>query len=161
MKRILIATVIAAANLVSPLASASDFGVSVNIGQPAFYGRLDIGGFPPPRVLYPQPLMVERVPYGRPPLYLRVPPGHAKHWNKHCREYRACGEPVYFVRDDWYNREYAPRYQQRYGDHRGYARDGYRETYRHEYRHDGRRDHRHEGRGDGDGNQGHGRGHRD
>jgi hypothetical protein len=26
-------------------------------------------------------------------------------------EYNACGRPVYFVRDDWYQREYVPRYQ--------------------------------------------------
>jgi len=35
--------------------------------------------------------MVERTPYGRPPLYLREPPGHAKNWNKHCHEYRGDG----------------------------------------------------------------------
>src|SRR2546425_10235251 len=24
------------------------------------------------------------------PIYLHVPPGHAKHWRKHCHEYNAC-----------------------------------------------------------------------
>jgi hypothetical protein len=52
----------------------------------------------------------------RPPVYLRVPPGHAKHWDKHCYEYRACGERVLFVRDDWYEREYVPRYQEKHRD---------------------------------------------
>ena len=41
-----------------------------------------------------------------------TPPGHEKHWNKHCHEYGACGRPVYFVRDGWYNDVYAPRYRQ-------------------------------------------------
>ncbi|MES2182625.1 MAG: hypothetical protein V4493_11065 [Pseudomonadota bacterium] len=60
----------------------------------------------------------------RPPIYLRVPPGHAKHWDKHCREYNACNERVYFVQDDWYNREYAPRYQEQHREYRDDRRDG-------------------------------------
>jgi len=36
------------------------------------------------------------------PVYMWVPPGHRKHWSKHCHEYNACGVPVYFVRHDWY-----------------------------------------------------------
>jgi hypothetical protein len=31
-----------------------------------------------------------------------VPPGHQKNWKKHCRDYQACGVPVYFVKDEWY-----------------------------------------------------------
>jgi hypothetical protein len=54
----------------------------------------------------------------REPIYLRVPPGHARHWAKHCREYNACGERVFFVQDDWYNREYVPRYQEQHRDRR-------------------------------------------
>jgi hypothetical protein len=53
------------------------------------------------------------------PLYLRVPPGHEKNWSKHCGKYGACGRKVYFVRDDWYTNEYAPRYQG--GQHEGYG----------------------------------------
>lgn len=151
MKRFLLAATVIAASLSAP-AHAADVGVSVSIGQPGFYGRLDIGGFPAPALLYPQPVMIQPVPMGRPPLYLRVPPGHAKHWNKHCHEYRACGERVYFVRDDWYEREYIPRYQERHGH-------GDRGDY---YRGDDRRDYRDRGdygRGDGDRGHGHGHGH--
>jgi hypothetical protein len=36
------------------------------------------------------------------PVYLWVPPGHRKHWSKHCAQYGACGAPVYFVQDRWY-----------------------------------------------------------
>lgn len=62
----------------------------------------------------------------RPPIYLRVPPGHAKHWRKHCGEYNACGERTCFVRDDWYNREYVPRYRERHSDRQDDRHDEHR-----------------------------------
>ena len=98
-------------------AFAGDVAVSVSVGQPGFYGQIDIGNVPPPRVIYARPVVVEPVPEYRDvaPVYLHVPPGHEKHWSKHCREYDACGRPVYFVHHDWYNDEYVPRY--RHGDH--------------------------------------------
>jgi len=113
MKRILLAAALATTTLAIP-AFAADVGVSVSIGEPGFYGRIDIGGYPQPQLIYRQPIIVERVPVNRPPIYLRVPPGHAKHWSKHCREYNACGERVYFVQDNWYNREYVPRYKEQH-----------------------------------------------
>ena len=61
-----------------------------------------------------QPVIVERqVRYVGQPVYLRVPEGHRKHWDKHCREYNACGQQVFFVQDGWYNNTYAPRYRDR------------------------------------------------
>ena len=99
-------------------AVASDVGVSISIGQPGFYGRLDIGGYPPPRIIYREPRVMYRAAMSRLPIYLNVPPGHAKNWRKHCREYNACGERVYFVQNTWYDREYAPRYQQQHRDRR-------------------------------------------
>ena len=117
MKRFLIA-VAAAAATITTAAFAADVGVSISIGEPGFYGRIDIGGYPPPEVIYPQPIIVDRVPVNRPPIYLRVPPGHAKHWRKHCHEYGACGERVYFVQDEWYERQYVPRYRERHRDRR-------------------------------------------
>jgi len=127
MKRFMITVAVAAACIATP-ALASDVGVSISIGQPGFYGRIDIGDYPQPRVIYRQPRIVLRgVRLDRPPIYLRVPPGHAKNWKKHCREYDACGERVFFVHDDWYEREYVPRYQERHGDrrddHHGEGRD--------------------------------------
>lgn len=124
MKRFLLAAALGAA--IAWPAQAADVGVSISIGQPGFYGRIDIGDFPPPRLIYRQPVVIERVPPGRPPVYLRVPPGHAKHWSRHCHEYHACGERVYFVRDDWYEREYVPRYRERHPDSWGDRRDDYR-----------------------------------
>jgi len=108
----------------------AEVGVSIGIGQPGFYGRLDIGGYPPPQLMYRRPMAIERVPAGRPPVYLHVPPNHAKNWRNHCSEYDACGENVYFVQDNWYNREYAPRYRnhddQRPGGHRDDRQDEHR-----------------------------------
>jgi hypothetical protein len=100
---------------------AGDVGVSINIGEPGFYGRLDIGNFPQPQLIYPQPVVIQRAPefVSAPPIYLHVPPGHEKHWSKHCAQYNACGRPVYFVRDDWYNKEYVPRYQRGGGHNQG------------------------------------------
>lgn len=147
MKRFLIATLLAAVTL-GTQAHAADVGVSVSIGQPGFYGRLDIGGFPEPALLYPQPVMIQRAAPSRPPLYLRVPPGHAKHWRKHCHKYRACGQPVYFVRDDWYAQEYVPRYRERHIERRDYERDDRRNYPDRDDRHDHRGNgHRDQGRG--------------
>ena len=153
MKRFLIAATIATATIATP-ALAADVGVSVSIGQPGFYGRLDIGGYPPPQVIYRQPMIVQQVPRDRPPIYLRVPPGHAKHWEKHCREYNACGERVYFVQDNWYRHDYVPYYQNQKRDHRD---NGHNE--RRDDNHGQQRDEHHgNDHGKGHGN-GHGNGH--
>jgi hypothetical protein len=107
MKRIAIAALFTVA---SSVALAADVGVSISVGQPGFYGRIDIGNAPPPVLIYPQPVMVQQV-RGAQPIYLHVPPGHAKDWRKHCSKYNACAQPVYFVKDDWYNSTYVPYYQ--------------------------------------------------
>jgi len=93
---------------------AADVGVSISVGEPGFYGRINIGDVPEPEVIYADPVIVYRQPSSvfRQPIYLRVPPGHEKHWRKHCHEYAACGRPVYFVRDMWYERTYASRHQE-------------------------------------------------
>ena len=98
-------------------ARAADVNVSVSVGQPGFYGRIDIGAFPPPVLVYPEPVVVQPVPVGvvRAPIYLHVPPGHAKNWRKHCRKYDACGYPVYFVEERWYSEIYVPVYREKHG----------------------------------------------
>jgi len=108
-------SVLAAVVLVSALASAgahAQVGVSVQVNQPGVFGRIDIGGLPPampaPLVVYPQPVIIVPGPVAvhQRPIYLHVPPGYERHWDRHCAEYRACGQPVYFVRDDWYRDHY-------------------------------------------------------
>ena len=116
MKRFLIAAALAATT--AP-ALAANVGESVNVGQPGFYGRIAIGNFPQPQLIYPQPVIIQQIPVevAPQPIYLHVPPGQAKDWRKHCRKYNACGQPVYFVQDNWYNDVYAPRYREQ--DRRG------------------------------------------
>ena len=114
MKRLIFALAIAAA---ATPALAQNVGMSVTVGQPGFYGRIDIGNFPQPMVIYPQPVIIQPSPVAmyQYPIYLHVPPGHAKDWRKHCGRYNACGQPVYFVQESWYNNVYVPRYQPYYG----------------------------------------------
>jgi hypothetical protein len=120
MKRLLFAAALAVATVP---ALAADVGVPISIGQPGFYGQLDIGGYPPPPVIYRQPRFMYQAAMNRPPIYVHVPPGHARNWRKHCRQYNACGERVYFVQNDWYSREYVPRYQEQHRDRRDDRRD--------------------------------------
>ena len=96
---------VAAAMLaVTTAAHAADVGVSIAVSQPGVYGRIDIGRFPQPAVVVAQPVIIAPPPVGVvvQPVYMWVPPGHRKKWAKHCSRYNACGVPVYFVRDDWY-----------------------------------------------------------
>jgi opacity protein-like surface antigen len=127
-------------------ALAADVGVSVSIGQPGFYGRIDLGNAPQPRLIYAQPMIIQPPPigYARQPIYLRVPPGHEKHWDKNCHKYNACGQPVYFVQDNWYRNEYVPAYRDDQGD-RGDYRDRHEERGNHGRGHD--KDKRNKGRG--------------
>jgi hypothetical protein len=72
MKHVLFTAALAA---VTFSALAADVGVSISIGQPGFYGQIDIGGYPPPRIIYREPRVIQRVSVNRPPIYLNVPPG--------------------------------------------------------------------------------------
>ncbi|MEK6736939.1 MAG: hypothetical protein AABY47_10235, partial [Pseudomonadota bacterium] len=92
---------------------ANDFGVSINIGQPGFYGQINLGSnYPMPQLIYPNPVLVmsPAIAVQQQPIYLYVPPGHAKRWNKYCYRYNACNQPVYFIQREWYNNVYVPHY---------------------------------------------------
>jgi len=107
MKISIVATLIAAALAAAP-AGAQDVRVAIS-GEvsPGVYGRVDIGTRPPPPLVQPTAILI--VKQGKPPapIYMHVPPGHAKNWRKHCGRYNACGVPVYFVK----SAEYEPGYQ--------------------------------------------------
>lgn len=135
MKKILIA----GALMLAAAQASAGVGVSVDIGQPGFYGRIDIGDTRP-QVIYAEPVIGQRVRVVEEPVYLRVPRGHQRNWKRYCGRYDACGRPAYFVREDWYNRVYVPQY---------------RERHEHWHDHDGDR-HDDHGRGHG---RGHDRGH--
>jgi len=111
---------------------AGDLDIHVILsGQvaPGVYGQVQLGSGPPPPVVYSQPMLIEPQPSPLPPVYLHVPPGHAKNWSKHCHEYHACNRPVYFVR----SAEYAPGYDHQ--DHRhGHDQDHDRGHEKHEDR---------------------------
>lgn len=132
--------VIALAAVMTVPAMAADVGVSLSIGQPGFYGQIDIGNYSRPPVVYERPVVIQRIPRGeiREPLYLRVPRGHQRNWRRYCSRYEACGRPVYFVRDDWYNNVYVPRYREEHRDGRRGDRD----------EHDGRNNDHHHDHGD-------------
>jgi hypothetical protein len=111
MKKFVSRALMAAAFAASaPAWSAVDVGVGITIREPGVYGRIEIGSAPPPPVLYPQPVIIARpavVVAPQPPMYLYVPPGHAKNWGKHCHKYNACARQVYFVQEQWVEQQYA------------------------------------------------------
>lgn len=154
---------LAAAVLAGGSAHAANVGVSVSIGQPNFFGRIDIGNAPRPELIYAQPVVYQPAPVAvvRQPIYLRVPPGHERNWGRYCAQYAACGQPVYFVKDTWYRDTYVPHYRRTVVVNRPVVvqrpvvvvkqpvvihRDG-RHDDRHDDRHDGRHDNRGQGRG--------------
>ncbi|WP_041377052.1 hypothetical protein [Polaromonas naphthalenivorans] len=157
-KPLLMAGLVALSALLGGAAQAATAHATVEGAlAPGVYGRIDIGNAPPPPLIYAQPVIIQRPPapvYVRQqPLYLHVPPGHAKKWSKHCSRYNACNRPVYFVRvrgDDRYE-------QQRHGgnDYRRYEND--HGDYRGGDHHGNKHDKKH-GNGHGNGN-GHGKGH--
>ena len=88
--------------------------------KPGVYGRVEVGSGPPPVLVYPQPVVIVQRPVPLQPVYLHVPPGHAKKWSKHCHKYNACNRPVYFVK----SQEYEPGYSKGkgHGKGKGYAK---------------------------------------
>jgi hypothetical protein len=116
----------------------ADVDISVAIrGEiaPGVYGRVDLGGRPPPPVVYAKPVLIEPPPphvVVAEPLYLHVPPEHARDWLLHCQEYHACNRQVYFVKSV----EYDPAYI------RAHERARY-EQIKHEERREDQYDHDH------------------
>ena len=157
MKKVLMAIGLAAVSLHSM--AGTNVGVSVSVNQPGVYGRIDIGNAPqPPVVVYQQPMIVQQpaVVVDRRPIYLHVPPGHSKNWRRYCGQYNACGQPVYFVREDWYQRHYHEHRMERREERREDRHDR-REERREDRRdrHDDRRDQRHDHRDDHRDDRGH------
>ena len=137
--KILHVTVCASLLLGSLVARAADVPtINVTVSgevAPGVYGRVQFGNAPPPPVVYAQPTIIVREPArgAEEPIYLHVPPGHARNWAKHCHEYDACNRPVYFVK----SAEYEPGYRE-HG--RGNRDEGRRDDYREERRGEGHGD---------------------
>ncbi|MFN4329696.1 MAG: hypothetical protein ACK4FF_12560 [Limnobacter sp.] len=141
---------------VSP-AQAGDIGISIGINgevAPGVYGRVNIGN-QRPLLVYGEPLLIQRSSRIYDPWYLHVPPGHLRHWDRHCSRYGACARPVYFVKSHDYYNDWDDRYIERryiYTPQRVYRGGGgydhfYDRGERHAYR-DGYRDGRREERRD-------------
>lgn len=116
------------------------------------YGRINIGNAPPPPLLYAEPVIIQRpaVVVPRAPIYMYVPPGHAKNWGKHCARYNACNQPVYFVQEP------PPRRAKTHQGPRGYDERHWDDDRGRGGKHDKDHDRGHgkgEGRGKGHGNR--------
>ena len=129
-------------------------GVSIGIHQPGVYGRINIGDFPPPPLVYAQPVIIAPAPVAvhRAPIYLYVPPTHQQNWSRYCTRYGACGQPVYFVQENWVRERYEHEHPGwDHGRHRGWDKHEDKGRDHGDRDHDrGDRDHDrgHRGRGD-------------
>ena len=135
---------------------AGDLGINIIVsGQvaPGVYGQVQLGNAARPPLVYAQPMLIEPQAAPPPPVYLHVPPDHARNWRKHCREYNACNRPVYFIK----SQEYEPEYQRHYQEH---EREREMERQRFEERERQDRGHGHE-QDHGHGHDDHGHGHDD
>ena len=97
-----------AAWVAGPALAQPSVGVSIGINRPGVYGRINIGELPRPALLLPEPVIIEAPRYGagRRPIYLYVPLVQQQNWRRYCGRYNACGQPVYFVRDEWVRDRY-------------------------------------------------------
>ena len=138
----IIALVLGAAAIGSAVAQPS-VGVSIGINQPGVYGRINIGDIPRPALVLPQPVIIvqPRVVVERQPIYLYVPPVHQQNWRQYCGRYSACGQPVYFVQDQWVRERYEHEHPDwNRGRHRGWDKHDKKRD-----KHDDDRDHGHGG----------------
>lgn len=96
-------SILAAALLTVTMAGAAQAQAYANVTvggafSPGVYGQISIGNNTPPPVMNVQPVIVGTPVYGAAPMYLHVAPEEYREWGRYCGRYRACGEPVYFVR---------------------------------------------------------------
>ena len=148
MKKIQLAAVALVAIAAGAAQAQVSVGAAININVPGVYGRVDIGApgpaFVPPPVVYEQPMIIAPSPIAihQRPIYLYVPDAYQRDWRHHCGAYGACGQPVYFVKEQWVHDRYVQHYP---NDHRfdhwhGYGPVEHREAVEHE-RHEVEREH--------------------
>ncbi len=137
----ILATLTLAAAAVLPAHAVTNVGISIGINAPGQYGRVDIDNYPQPVLVNPQPIIYAptRVAQYQRPIYLYVPAVQQANWGRYCGNYRACGQPVYFVQETWVRNEYRREHDARRG-------------------HDGRKDWKERGRHDNRPDNGPGRG---
>jgi hypothetical protein len=115
MKTLALLTLTVAAVL--PVHAATSVGISIGINAPGQYGRIDINNYPQPMLINQQPLIYAPSPvavYQR-PIYLYVPQAQQVSWGQYCGRYSACGQPVFFVQENWVRDEYRREHDNRNG----------------------------------------------
>ncbi|MEP6740120.1 MAG: hypothetical protein ABJA61_07050 [Caldimonas sp.] len=146
MKKLIVLAI--AVGAIGPALAQPSVGVSIGINQPGVYGRINIGEIPPPALIVPQPVIIRQRSYVEaPPVYLYVPPMQQQNWRRYCGRYGACGQRVYFVRDEWVRERYEH-------EHPGWDR-GRRRGWDKKERHDEGQGNNHEERGGHDKGHGH------
>jgi hypothetical protein len=113
-RKVAVATLVMVAG--SQIAAADGIGTRAAASTPAtpgVYGRLDVDSKQLPPLVYEQPMFIEAPETAGKvaPLYVHVPPEHAKNWKKYCAKYQACKQPVYFVKSAEYEPGYDPKAQ--------------------------------------------------
>jgi hypothetical protein len=107
-------------------ANANDIGINVVLEgevKPGVYGRVELGRNSHPDLVYAEPrvIVVEKDHHHHhhdEPVYLHVPPGHARNWGRHCHEYHACSRSVYFVMSDEYREKPKPKHHHHHKEHK-------------------------------------------
>ncbi len=125
-----------------PAHAATNVGVSIGINAPGQYGRVDINNYPAPMLMNQQPIvyMPSTVAVHQRPIYMYVPRAQQANWGRYCNGYRACGQPVYFVQENWVRDEYRREHDNR-NDHMASRDHGRRDNGHGQYKgHDQRND---------------------
>jgi hypothetical protein len=148
-----LAVLFLASAAVLPVHAGPNVSVSIGINAPGQYGRIDIDNYPQPMLVSQQPIIYAptAVAVHQRPIYLYVPQVQQANWGRYCGGYRACGQPVYFVREDWVRSEYRREH---------HDRDGRRDS-RRDDRRDDRGDRHDNRRGNNGKHRGHDKHHRD
>jgi hypothetical protein len=93
------------------LTTASSGGGSLNAASTESpHGTVDVRNFSRPDLVSPHPVIIRFMSaqmLAR-ALYLHVPQAHRTEWAGYCHFYQACGHPVYFVTEKWFDRVYRP-----------------------------------------------------
>ena len=100
------ALVLAAASLAATAGAPGPY-MNARSGEPlraGVYGRVEVRGPTPPPVIYSLPVVADgpriALKASTEPLYLYVPPGQVRRWPQSCALWKACDQPVLFVRVD-------------------------------------------------------------
>ena len=89
-------------------------GVTIQVGEPGYYGPIELSDAPKPVLINPQAVVIEKERVVQEPTYVIVPAEQQRDWANYCARYEACGRPVYFVESRWYNDVYVPHYKSKH-----------------------------------------------